>query len=113
MTPYYAPRKTVPLARQAECLAFAAREHGMGFWSYVARYNDITAFQMKGWPEAKAWFDLPEALIAAGETLALVAELARHRGDAQLLRDLQSAVERAQAEAAAQAPASSAAGGSP
>lgn len=71
---YYPPRKPVPLKRQAECLAFAAHQHGMVFWSYIARYNDITAFQMKGWPDASKWFDLPEALEDGARTLAYVLE---------------------------------------
>lgn len=71
---YYAPRKAATLKRQAECLAFAAQEHGFGFWSYVARYNDITAYPMKGWPDAQKWLDLPEALDDAARTLAYVVE---------------------------------------
>ena len=71
---YYAPRKTAPLKRQYECLAFAAQEHGFGFWSYVARYNDITAYQMKGWPDAMKWLDLPESLEDAARTLAWLVE---------------------------------------
>lgn len=71
---YYAPRKPAPLKRQHECLAFAAQEHGFGFWSYIARYNDITAYQMKGWPDAMKWFDLPESLSDAASTLAWLLE---------------------------------------
>lgn len=71
---YYAPRKPIALKRQAACLAFAAEKHGHGYWSYVARYNDITAYQMKGWPDAMKWLDLPDALEDGARTLAYVAE---------------------------------------
>lgn len=95
MTAFYtAPRKRIPLKRQAECLAFASREHGHGFWSYIARYGDITAFTMKGWPDAMKWLDLTDGLDDATETLKLVAELAQIRGDERLLRQLREAIER-------------------
>lgn len=71
---YYAPRKPTTLKRQHECLAFAARDHGLRFWSYIARYNDITAYQMKGWPDARPWMDLPEALTDGAATLAWLIE---------------------------------------
>lgn len=96
------PTRPVPIPRQAACLALAAERHGFGYFSYLARFGDNAAFATAGFPDVWAWFDLPEALVDAAETLALVAELARLRGDDQLRRDLRAAIERetARAEAA-------------
>ncbi|TXN71634.1 hypothetical protein [Methylobacterium sp. WL6] len=74
VTPYYPPRKPAPLKRQVQCLTFAAVEHANGYWSYIARYGDITAYTMKGWPDATKWMDLPECLADAARTLAYFAE---------------------------------------
>lgn len=72
--PYYAPRKPATLARQVQCLTFAAVEHANGYWSYIARFGDVTSFVMKGWPDALKWADLPESLVDASRTLAFFAE---------------------------------------
>ena len=87
------PTRPVPIARQAACLNVAAAAHGQSYWSYLCRHSDNASFMTKGWPDAWAWFDLPEGLLDAAETLALVAELAKLRGDEQLRRDLRAAIE--------------------
>ncbi|MCJ2050873.1 hypothetical protein [Methylobacterium sp. J-070] len=103
--PSMRPARPVPIHRQAACLDLAAREHGFGYWSYLGRFGDNAAFLTKGWPEAWAWRDLPEALLDAAETLALVAELAVLLGDEALRRRLRAAIAReiAKAEKAAAA----------
>ncbi len=89
------PTYPIPLERQAACLRFAAVEHSMGYWSYLARFSDNAAFKL---PDAWAWFDIPEALIAASETMALIAELARLRGDQAVKDSINAAIARVRAE---------------
>lgn len=101
--PSMRPPRPVPIHRQAACLEMAARDHGFGYWSYLGRFGDNAAFMSKGWPDAWAWRDLPEALLDAAETLQLVAELAILLGDDRLRRHLHAAIAReiAKAEKAA------------
>ena len=89
------PTYPIPLERQAACLRFAAVNYGMGYWSYIAKYADNPSFKL---PDAWAWFDIPEALIAASETLELIAELARLRGDDAVRASMKDAIERVRAE---------------
>lgn len=95
------PTFPIPIPRQAACLRFAAVEHGLGYWSYLARYADNPSYKL---PDAWSWFDIPEALFAAAETMALFGELAELHGDEKVIASLKAALERARAEKGTPAP---------
>ena len=96
MSPAYDPMRArvgdpVPLARQAETLAWAAAN-----WWETWRYRAHTAEA-----DAVAHWDFDVALAAARRTLQLLTDLAGHIGDERVLSSLERALAAETAKAAA------------
>ncbi|ACL58474.1 hypothetical protein [Methylobacterium nodulans] len=94
------PTRPVPLARMAECMAFAILRHPLGYWSYLGRFADNPTFKL---PDHWAWIDIPDALEDAAHLVADLAKLAAFLpgGEREVRRMIHGRIE--ELEAAAEA----------